>query len=128
MQSRALWRVLAGGIGNAVVAVPMANGYESEFAGWAAAIDGHVVAVYVRTQFRRQGVGSMLLTEITSGSAPIRLGYWSDDAQSVADHGFPIEHDPTSYHTLLTFMRKADDLSHIQTKAPGNEKGHRISP
>jgi GNAT superfamily N-acetyltransferase len=110
-----------------VVAVPVARGYESEFAGWAAAIDGHVVAVYVRTQFRRQGVGSMLLTALTD-FAPIRVGYWSDDAQSVADHGFPIEHDPTSYHTLLTFMRRSDDLAHIQTKAPGNEKGHRISP
>ena len=102
-QRRALERILRGGIGPAVVAVPV--GFPTEFLGWAVAVDGRVLYAYVRSVFRRQGVGAQLVCAVTD-RVPVEVAYWTPEAQAIADHGWPIRYEIQAYRTLLAFTHE----------------------
>lgn len=120
VQALALNRMLATGAASAMVAIPRAIGYEDEFAGWCVSMEDAIVAVYVRSKLRRQGIATMLLAGVTE-RVPIAVGYWSGEAQAIADHGFPIVHDPKIQHALLAFVRDADGKQYEKQ----HEKGTR---
>lgn len=104
--ARALSRIVRSGTGRAAVAVPI--GYPSEYAGWAIEHAGRILFVYVRDQFRRNGIGCKLLTTLTD-SAPFQVAYWTPSCIEMELHGFPLQHDIKAYQTIVSFTRRSDE-------------------
>lgn len=120
VQSSALKRIIMGRIGRAVVAVPI--GYPDEFAGWTVEMDGGILYAYVRDQFRRQGIGMKMLTTVT-GTVPIELGYWTEDAEGMARKGLAVTPKQELYYKLLSFTRASDDRKDSHGKATTYQVG-----
>ena len=85
-----LERSLRGGLGRVIVATPA--GHPDTFLGWAAAIDGALLFVYVPERLRRLGIARQMVADLFS-AAPVRLVYWTDTAERIARGGFPVVHD-----------------------------------
>ena len=85
-----LERSLRGGLGRVIVATPA--GHPDTFLGWAAAIDGALLFVYVPERLRRLGIARQMVADLFS-AAPVRLVYWTDTAERIARGGFPLIHD-----------------------------------
>lgn len=102
MQTAALARILRSGVGTAVIVAPKGS---TEEMGWAVAVNGSLLFLYVRAVFRRQGIGAHLACAITTG-APIGIAYWTQEAEAIAAHGFPLRYSIDAYRTLLSFARE----------------------
>lgn len=102
IQTTALARILRSGVGRTVIIAPKGS---TEEMGWAVAVDGLLLFVYVRHVFRRQGLGAQLMCALTD-AAPIGVAYWTPEAESIAEHGFPLRYDIKAYQTVLAFTRE----------------------
>ena len=101
-QVAALHRVLFTGAGTALVSSPI--GYPDEWTGWAVGLGGSLVFAYVREEFRKQGIGHRLIVRSTQGQ-PVHVAYWTEDAEEMQAHGYPIAYDIRAYQALLAFVR-----------------------
>ena len=80
------WR----GRGQVVIVTPI--GHPETFLGWAASSAGALVFAYVPQGLRGFGFASQLVASLFD-VAPVRLVYWTDAAEKICEHGFPIVHD-----------------------------------
>jgi GNAT superfamily N-acetyltransferase len=98
----ALGRIMRGS-GSCAVAVPR-NQDPDNPAGWVVSVEGGAVYVYVRSFFRRQGIGTALLRHVRP-TGLVGVAYWTADAVEGAAHGLPVEHSLAAYAALLSFKR-----------------------
>jgi hypothetical protein len=87
---RALWSQIRSGITSAVVAVPI--GHPETFIGWAAQSCGSLLFAYVPTDLRGSGTAGKMAAALFD-RGPVRLVYWTDVAEAIREHGFPLVHD-----------------------------------
>lgn len=81
------------------------RGYPDEPLGWAAAMDGGLVFLYVKYAFRRNGLGTTLAARVLDPDGPIRVAYWTRAASRMALGGYPIVHDMCVQSELARFAR-----------------------
>ena len=101
----ALARLLRSGIGVCRVAIP--RGYPDEWLGWLATVDGGAIYLYVRSRWRRAGIGTALVRNVQP-EGNLGLAYWTGEAAEAAVHGMPIQHSIGAYQALLAFKRKGN--------------------
>ena len=77
--------------------------------GWAIARDGEIVFTYVRSAFRRWGIGSQLTTALVE-SVPMPLVYWTSHAERIRSE--------CSYPLLWAW----ETCKRIQRKSPRRSK------
>jgi hypothetical protein len=87
-------RGLRGGIGRVVVATPI--GHPETFAGWAAEAFGSLLFAYVPLHLRGYGIAAHMAAQLFS-TGPVRLVYWTETAEAIREHGFPLVHDWREY-------------------------------
>ena len=109
----ALARALRGPA-RAYVATP--RGYADDPIGWAASVGGAVVFAYVRQDFRRHGIAIQLVGCLTA-HPPVRLAFWTDDADAIQIHGFPVEYDIHAFREFLRYVRRNSHRSHTRKEA-----------
>jgi hypothetical protein len=98
----ALLRV-ARGPGLCAVAIP--QGYPNEPLGWAVTLGRAVLFAYVRAPLRMHGIGVQMISELVK-PLPVRVAMWTDDAEAIQQHGFPIEYDIHAFRALCTYVRR----------------------
>lgn len=90
--------------GPARVYVATPRGYTDDAVGWAAGVGGAVVFAYVRRDFRRHGIATQLAGCLTE-RPPVRLAFWTDAADAIQVHGFPVEYDIHAFREFLRYVR-----------------------
>lgn len=85
-----LERQLRGGLTRAVVASPI--GHPETLLGWASEAFGSLLFAYVIQDLRKRGFASELYASLFA-RGPVRLVYWTETAEAIREHGFPIVHD-----------------------------------
>lgn len=100
---RIIHRVLVDPRTVSVVAWP--RGYSDEHIGWAVALGGALVFVYVKYRFRRKGIGTMLAARVLDPDGPIRVAYWTRAAGRMALGGYPIVHDMAAQSEIARLAR-----------------------
>lgn len=98
----ALLRIVRGP-GLCAVAIP--QGYANEPLGWAVSLDRAVLFAYVRAPLRQHGIGLQLVSELVK-PMPVRVALWTDEAEAIQRHGFPIEYDIHAFRALCTYVRR----------------------
>jgi hypothetical protein len=98
----ALGRLMCSTLGRVVVAVP--TGYTGDFCGWAASIGGMLVFAYVRDDLRANGIGNKLIVSL-GVARPVGVAYWTEEAQQVHDHGYPLEYSHSAYLAMRSLTR-----------------------
>lgn len=98
----ALGRLMCSSLGRVVLAVP--TGYNDDFCGWAASIEGLLVFAYVRDDLRCGGIGGKMITALGI-PRPVGIAYWTDEAQQVQDHGFPLAYSQRAYLAMRALTR-----------------------
>jgi GNAT superfamily N-acetyltransferase len=83
--------------------------------GWALGLDGALLFAYVSADFRLQGLGAALMTTVAP-DAPVRVAFWTRDAESMRAHGFPIEYSIDAFRALCGYVRR-DYRKHQQVRA-----------
>lgn len=78
------------GLGRVIVATPI--GHPESYLGWAAESFGSLVFAYVPRALRGFGFANAMVAELFR-CGPIRLVYWTDTAEEIREHGFPLVHD-----------------------------------
>lgn len=73
--------------------------------GWACALGGELVFCYVRSAFRGWGVGSDLATLLVD-AVPMRLLYWTRDAQRIQERGIALEWAWQSFRAIDSQLTK----------------------
>lgn len=109
----ALMRVMRGP-GRAVVAVP--RGYDDAPVGWSVGIGASALFAYVREPLRRHGIANALVGCLTP-SPPVRLAMWTDEAEAIQRHGYPVEYDIHAFRELCSYVRPASRGKHHNERA-----------
>jgi GNAT superfamily N-acetyltransferase len=113
-EMRAVERILRGNIGRAAVVVPA--GASDAGMGWALGLYGALLFGYVSNEFRRQGLGSALVATVAP-TAPVRVAFWTRDAEAMRAHGFPIEYSIDAFRALCSYVRRDHRQSQHQARA-----------
>jgi len=95
---------ILGGLGRVIVATP--KGHPETFLGWAAESCGAMVFAYVPMHLRALGIARHMAAALFD-SGPVRLVYWTDTAEAIKDHGFPIVHDWREFQRRERAIEKA---------------------
>jgi hypothetical protein len=101
-QAWALVRALSTNAATATLAIP--RGEPDAWLGWVVAMRGRIVFAYMRSMFRRKGIGLEMVGAVLDRT-PIDVAYWTSDARAMADHGIPIRYSIDAYNDLLYFVR-----------------------
>lgn len=98
----ALLRVVRGP-GRCAVAIP--QGYPDDPLGWTVALGPAVLFAYVREPLRLHGIGVQMIADLVD-VLPVRVAFWTDEAEAIQRHGFAIEYDIHAFRALCAFVRR----------------------
>ena len=102
------------GRGNIIVATPL--GHPETYLGWAAECWGSLVFAYVPQRLRRLGIARQMAAALFAGG-PVRLVYWTDAAEEIREHGFPLVHDWREFARRQRFAERTPRPQHTERAA-----------